>query len=168
MDRYKDYQVPVIRLKTSGRLASKIKLPDSALQVVADTPEAEARLDALAGEDIALEGVSVDLSNGTEEFAKEPAVSITSQPTPEEGSTSTVEEASSAKLESEATSEEKKTNTAGTTTRTRKRKSKAKDAVEGEAKVQSKFVNLVDLLPPLPKKGDFDVQTIKKSQYFFS
>ncbi|KAJ3976640.1 DNA/RNA polymerase [Lentinula raphanica] len=31
-----------------------------------------------------------------------------------------------------------------------------------------KFVNLVDLLPPLPKKGDFKVEAIKASQYFFS
>lgn len=30
------------------------------------------------------------------------------------------------------------------------------------------FVNLVDILPPLPKKGHFDVKTIKKSLYFFS
>ena len=32
----------------------------------------------------------------------------------------------------------------------------------------SKFVNLTDLLPPLPKKGSFDVGTIKRSEYFFS
>lgn len=31
-----------------------------------------------------------------------------------------------------------------------------------------KFVDLVDLMPPLPKKGNFDVETIKGSQYFFS
>ncbi|KAF8890704.1 hypothetical protein BD779DRAFT_1438161 [Infundibulicybe gibba] len=31
-----------------------------------------------------------------------------------------------------------------------------------------KFVNLTDILPPLPKKGDFQVETIKGSQYFFS
>ncbi|KAI0087670.1 DNA/RNA polymerase [Irpex rosettiformis] len=32
----------------------------------------------------------------------------------------------------------------------------------------TKFVNLVDILPPLPEKGHFDVNTIKKSLYFFS
>lgn len=32
----------------------------------------------------------------------------------------------------------------------------------------NKFVDLSAVLPPLPKKGDFDVETIKKSQYFFS
>jgi DNA-directed RNA polymerase, mitochondrial len=31
-----------------------------------------------------------------------------------------------------------------------------------------KFIDLVDLLPPLPKKGTFDVKTIKNSLYFFS
>ena len=37
-----------------------------------------------------------------------------------------------------------------------------------QASIQSKFVRLVDLLPSLPEKGDFDVKTIKKSKYFFS
>lgn len=32
----------------------------------------------------------------------------------------------------------------------------------------NKFVDLSAVLPPLPKKGDFDVETIKESQYFFS
>ena len=31
-----------------------------------------------------------------------------------------------------------------------------------------KFVNLTDLLPPLPAKGSFKVEAIKGSQYFFS
>jgi len=31
-----------------------------------------------------------------------------------------------------------------------------------------RFVKLTDLLPPIPKKGSFDVGTIKRSQYFFS
>jgi len=31
-----------------------------------------------------------------------------------------------------------------------------------------KFVDLTSLLPPIPKKGNFDVETIKGSQYFFS
>ncbi|KAG5643187.1 hypothetical protein DXG03_001391 [Asterophora parasitica] len=34
--------------------------------------------------------------------------------------------------------------------------------------LMGKFVNVVDLLPPLPEKGGFKVETIKKSQYFFS
>ncbi|PCH42893.1 DNA/RNA polymerase [Wolfiporia cocos MD-104 SS10] len=37
-----------------------------------------------------------------------------------------------------------------------------------ESGFEGKFVELVDILPPLPKKGQFDVATIKKSLYFFS
>ncbi|KAG1902934.1 uncharacterized protein F5891DRAFT_1276856 [Suillus fuscotomentosus] len=46
------------------------------------------------------------------------------------------------------------------------------DDCVGEDDVDSilvdKFVDLSAILPPLPKKGDFDVETIKQSQYFFS
>ncbi|CAO1634603.1 unnamed protein product [Sympodiomycopsis kandeliae] len=34
--------------------------------------------------------------------------------------------------------------------------------------MQTRFVDLVDLLPPLPDKGSFDVNEIKTSKYFFS
>ncbi|KAI9511241.1 DNA/RNA polymerase [Russula earlei] len=34
--------------------------------------------------------------------------------------------------------------------------------------IEAKFVDLVDLLPPVPKKGEFDVNKIKSSLYFFS
>ena len=30
------------------------------------------------------------------------------------------------------------------------------------------FVPLIDILPPLPRKGDFDIELIKQSPYFFS
>ncbi|GJJ10389.1 hypothetical protein Clacol_004615 [Clathrus columnatus] len=33
---------------------------------------------------------------------------------------------------------------------------------------RERFVNLVDLIPPLPQKGDFEVRTVKDSLYFFS
>jgi len=31
-----------------------------------------------------------------------------------------------------------------------------------------RFVPLIDILPPLPRKGDFDIELIKQSPYFFS
>ena len=51
--------------------------------------------------------------------------------------------------------------------------SKALKAKKAEAEKEAvglygKFVSLVDILPPLPKKGDFNVENIKKSLYFFS
>jgi DNA-directed RNA polymerase len=37
-----------------------------------------------------------------------------------------------------------------------------------EDSLEGKFVDLVDLLPPVPVKGEFDVNKIKSSAYFFS
>ena len=42
------------------------------------------------------------------------------------------------------------------------------DAVADSDVPDNRFIDLVDLLPPLPSKGEFDVSTIKKSVYFFS
>jgi DNA-directed RNA polymerase len=39
---------------------------------------------------------------------------------------------------------------------------------DADSLLANKFVDLSAVLPPLPKKGDFDVETIKKSEYFFS
>jgi DNA-directed RNA polymerase len=49
-------------------------------------------------------------------------------------------------------------------------KSSAKAAEAGavDSPLEGKFVNLVDLLLPVPIKGEFDVNKIKKSLYFFS
>ncbi|THH14382.1 hypothetical protein EW146_g5951 [Bondarzewia mesenterica] len=41
-------------------------------------------------------------------------------------------------------------------------------AEDGTESTEGKFVNLIDLLPSLPKKGEFDVSKIKSSLYFFS
>lgn len=44
------------------------------------------------------------------------------------------------------------------------------DIIEGTSAdaADYKFVDTVDVLPPVPKKGNFDVNTIKRSLYFFS
>ncbi|KAI0351261.1 DNA/RNA polymerase [Trametes cingulata] len=56
------------------------------------------------------------------------------------------------------------------TGKTKKRRAKKgmRSVAEIEQRLAGKFVNLVDILPPLPEKGKFDVKTIKDSQYFFS
>jgi DNA-directed RNA polymerase, mitochondrial len=51
---------------------------------------------------------------------------------------------------------------------TQKARAKAEKDAETTAALLGKFVDVVDLLPPLPKKGMFDVQDIKNSKYFFS
>lgn len=39
---------------------------------------------------------------------------------------------------------------------------------EVSEQLRGKFMNLVDLIPPIPQKGTFKVETIKESAYFFS
>jgi DNA-directed RNA polymerase, mitochondrial len=50
----------------------------------------------------------------------------------------------------------------GSASATPQGKTAADDSLEG------KFVDVVDLLPPVPTKGEFDVSKIKSSVYFFS
>ncbi|PWY98909.1 DNA/RNA polymerase [Testicularia cyperi] len=47
-------------------------------------------------------------------------------------------------------------------------RSKAKKDEDWETKFKAKFVDLADILPPIPAKGSFDVNEIKSSLYFFS
>ncbi|KAF8902625.1 hypothetical protein CPB84DRAFT_1775848 [Gymnopilus junonius] len=47
------------------------------------------------------------------------------------------------------------------------RLTKARKAAEGPS-LSSKFIKFTDLMPPLPRKGDFEVESIKASPYFFS
>ena len=42
------------------------------------------------------------------------------------------------------------------------------EEAEEDGELANKFVNLIDILPDLPKKGEFDVNKIKSSAYFFS
>jgi len=42
------------------------------------------------------------------------------------------------------------------------------DKLAPEDSLEGKFVDLVDLLPLVPSKGEFDVNKIKSSLYFFS
>jgi DNA-directed RNA polymerase len=56
----------------------------------------------------------------------------------------------------------------------RRQATRTKGAVAHQAKsvldtsLEGKFVDLADLLPPVPAKGEFDVNKIKSSLYFFS
>ena len=54
---------------------------------------------------------------------------------------------------------------------TRKKRKSKKEAASSEDDPdhrEPKFVELTKLLPPLPKKGTFEVNSVKKSLYFFS
>ena len=59
---------------------------------------------------------------------------------------------------------------ANTPTRRRRRtKRELQAAAEGRVFIEEpRFVELTKLFPPVPKKGNFEVNTVKKSLYFFS
>jgi DNA-directed RNA polymerase len=48
------------------------------------------------------------------------------------------------------------------------RKPRRTSSQDKDDSLEGKFVNLVDLLLPVPAKGEFDVNKIKSSLYFFS
>ena len=47
-------------------------------------------------------------------------------------------------------------------------RTRRKGQTTSEESLEGKFVDLIDLLPPVPAKGEFDVNKIKSSLYFFS
>lgn len=165
MERYKDYKVPVVALRSLSMM-KKLKLQGVAVGVYADTPEvAELLKNELPGDEVALDvrlsaeekvairateggdALLVDIKNGKESTASDDI-----EAEPELG----LEEAALAsEIEAEPLVKKRKTRS-------------RKDTEEDTTAVISKFVNLTDLLPPLPQKGNFDVKTIKQSQYFFS
>lgn len=121
------------------------KIPET---LVASGEKANKRLSELDGEDILLTGVEVD-PKSLDALASEPSVTLVNS------------EGEDVDLDAEAEEEEDEE-------KPKKRFRKKKSVIGTEAEVMSRFVNLVDLLPPLPERGSFDVKRIIKSKYFFS
>lgn len=133
-------------LRTSG-LAKRIQLPPAALDLVDQTPEEakDSEQPLERGDELPLE----IKTNG-------------------EAATDDVDATDDAELDSSNDAEQE-----GTKSKSRRHKARWPSRAKGSTQdvdqaIQSKFVNLIDVLPLLPKKGSFDVKTIKKSQYFFS
>ena len=43
-----------------------------------------------------------------------------------------------------------------------------KEVLDAEQVINRRYVDLVDIFPPVPEKGKFNIETIKDSLYFFS
>lgn len=43
-----------------------------------------------------------------------------------------------------------------------------KERLDADQVMNQRYVNLVDVFPPIPEKGKFNIETIKDSPYFFS
>ncbi|TFK67999.1 DNA/RNA polymerase [Pluteus cervinus] len=150
VERYKDHKIPLVSLQ-HGQLTKLLRAAGS--QIVC-TPEQAAQLDAI-NELLAVQDGTTPSELGTAE------TEITT-------AKSDVETISSEQEECEEEDEDAWEDGEDATPRQKATKARKVKAEQAAVSLNGKFVNLTDIIPPLPKKGTFRVQSIKKSQYFFS
>lgn len=157
--RYADYKVPLASLKV-GSLIKKLKA--AGVRIVA-SPEQAA---AIQSADTASFAPLLDVSD-TEESSITFAPSLApSQSTPD---------VDVADLPKKARTHKRRSLSAETavaqddeSVETEAEAEPDEEDIYADSRLTDKFISLTALIPPLPKKGDFKVESIKKSQYFFS
>lgn len=137
-ERYKGYRVPVLSLK-NGRLIKQFGVRTNAAGLAKD-------LDELSGETVSL----ADHSQSSD--AQSDVNAVVSAAAGEHDNTESVER------EGHGDADVLKALQADP----------AKTRRPRVIPIEAKYVELGSVLPPLPKKGQFEVSTIKKSLYFFS
>ncbi|KAJ8503283.1 hypothetical protein ONZ45_g10994 [Pleurotus djamor] len=177
MERYKGYKLPLVHLR-SPRLIKHLR--EAGARVVA-TPEQAKSLDAIKDllvisetekptvEEAETSGDALaDLQNMLDTLQKDAPAS----PSKKSSSSSLSDKNSDSSkslvdllLEEDDQFDEEDEEEDSRTKSAMKRKAKDDAAT---ITLFGKFIDLTDILPPLPKKGDFNVAAIKKSQYFFS
>ena len=166
--RYAGYKVPVVSLQSSARKRSLSKASKGGSdEVDADASAASSPSDAVLAvpeEQLAkLQGKEGDL--------------VLAKPT--ESSDADVEEGADDLVDEDLPSLDaseggpisefgEEGDASAATTKKNARKSKKDKDEEWQTKFKAKFVDLADILPPIPAKGSFDVNEIKRSLYFFS
>jgi DNA-directed RNA polymerase len=152
MERYKGYRVPISTIKTGSLLkklaAREQTTSDNILHSVTkpDSNEPEA-IGPLTSTEELLEALDLAIGSdgeGLEDHGIQEPESVCT------------------KTEIEVN------NQADVITPTRKRRRTKVEMEAGATCEEPKFVELTRLLPPVPKKGNFEVNTVKKSLYFFS
>jgi DNA-directed RNA polymerase len=160
VERYKGYKVPLVQLAT-GQLLKQLRGAGVELEV---TPEEANQLTLLRP---LLKIVDPDSAETTVDDSqaekKDVGDMITKVDTAqsEDGSAAALEDSASEGSEAEVDFE-------GLDEKLIKRLKRKTKADRDAAILRGKFVDVVDILPPLPKKGDFQVENIKASPYFFS
>ncbi|KAJ3552187.1 hypothetical protein NP233_g12940 [Leucocoprinus birnbaumii] len=152
MTRYKDYQIPLVTL-ASGNLTKKLYEAGSRIYA---TPEQAKSLAPLKDLIVVSENTSsVDESQVVKDpnAVKQLADDLNSMSTKKSFS----EDDEDGEFEMEGETRQARA--------ARERKEAEREAV---LKLYGKFVSVGALLPPLPKKGEFEVSKIKASPYFFS
>ncbi|KXN82382.1 DNA-directed RNA polymerase, mitochondrial [Leucoagaricus sp. SymC.cos] len=166
LQRYKNFKVPLINLSGSALIS---RLYNAGSRIYA-TPEQAKSLAALKELVVVTQegGSTVDESravkdeNAVKQLLED--LSSTSTKKSKAASAEASEEEEDVSEDGEAKAPAAIAET-GYTKAARDRKEREKEAV---VQLMGKFVNLSDLFPPLPQKGEFDVGNIKKSEYFFS
>ncbi|KAJ1031329.1 hypothetical protein NDA18_002545 [Ustilago nuda] len=173
MQRYAGYKVPVISLRRARGSRSKANKDGSESNAAEFSSPSDAAL-AIPEDQLAkLNGKTGDLvlskpTAKSEDVEKddEDAFALDASEDVEKGDEDTFAlDASEEDLDSEAElgGEEE-----GVPKKKDGRKTKKDKDEEWESKFKAKFVDLADILPPIPAKGSFDVNEIKGSLYFFS
>lgn len=143
-ERYKGYRVPIASLKTS-QILIQLGIVDTATGMSSRRPKKAVEAVLEPHTDAAIQ----PLAEEEEELAevvvdRPPAVSVLSK----EQAVKLLKPVRGAKRGKSATTQGQ--------------------PAASEAELAGMFVDLVDLLPPVPVKGEFDVNKIKSSLYFFS
>lgn len=147
-ERYKGYKVALAHLRNGGLIKN---LVDAGCRITA-TPEQASRLGLAHSELKAI----LTISDSTESSIDEKDVD-----------TATLEAIASETLPKSGRS--KKAVSADDLPSTAESTGAHSESVDDMDKLLlGKFVDLTDIIPPLPEKGSFDVADIRKSQYFFS
>lgn len=174
-ERYKGYKVPVISLRTM-QVMKQLGLSSSDSDLLAtyeDDSEAEVAKKTVATFELQpKQKIRKKKSDGEEALAGE----AENEEAADDGEEGENVFAAGRGLTASASAEEEQAMTRDQLIKILKpgsggrRRTKA-DKIQGVDKAeefQAKFVDLTSLLPPLPKKGEFDVGKIRSSLYFFS
>jgi DNA-directed RNA polymerase len=144
-ERFKGFKLPLIHLQNKGGNLVKM-LSESGVRIVA-TPEQAKSLESIAA--------IVEVSETGSSAIGEQPIGSEGEPISDQVFLEELDEEDDSIDEWEGQ---------------RKKAAAANIAREAKAtrELLGKFVDVVDLLPPLPEKGTFSVQEIKSSPYFFS
>jgi DNA-directed RNA polymerase, mitochondrial len=167
MARYKGYKIPLSHFR-AGKFAKQLHAAGS--RIIA-TPEQAKSLDAI--KDLLVvsetETPTVDESEAVKsvENLKEFMATLSDAPAKAKATSNQVDSTAFAQdleLLGDEDEEEDEWETP------RAKAAKKRKANEGKAAIElkGKFVSVTDILPPLPERGSFKVESIKASQYFFS
>ncbi|KAI9430871.1 DNA/RNA polymerase [Lactarius indigo] len=151
-ERYKGYKVPVAALGTSHSL-KQLGILDTATDI--SSRHLKKTIEAVPEPPLATE--TTDAAIQTTEEDEEPAEITERLPTV---SVLSKEQAVMLLKPGRGQARRNRGNTLSATTQG--------GQAATEESLEGKFVDLVDLLPPVPAKGEFDVNKIKSSLYFFS